>query len=193
MHLRNWERATRGEGLEIKKVAAEQRRGGIRKSENVEVRDLREIDAGQEGESTAELLERIAAQQEMFESFSYGARNVENPQSGPLRDYYNLVQSALQRGDLPPFARRELEEVRDKTIRLLFYDSAIRGRFATEYPAQIRAGYAAIGKTPPDFTKLSRAQACHEIDRYFTAVWEQGLNSSLRDRLAGVALLNDRA
>jgi hypothetical protein len=101
---------------------------------------------------------RAAVQEDydLFENYFLGRIEVENTQIGPLREYYDHVQRALQIPDLDPWQRAALEKRRDLTLRTLFYSSNIRRKFQEEYGAQIATAYRALGLSPP-ISRDSRA------------------------------------
>lgn len=98
--------------------------------------------------------------------FFSGARRVENPQVGPLRDYYNAVQRLVQHPDLPANEHDTVAAERDRTIRMLFYVTNVAPSFAREHEAAIAAGYQALGLATPDFSLLPRTEALASIQQF---------------------------
>ncbi|MGE0706510.1 MAG: SH3 domain-containing protein [Planctomycetota bacterium] len=161
IHNAFWEEATRGSepGLVSRTLAR-----GTRKGDNVATWN---VVTGYEGDGPLrprEVVEaELAALQPTCDEFDSGARQVQDTQYGPLRDYYSRVQELLGNPASPAAEHPRLEAARDHTIRLIFYEATIRGRFQAVYAADVQAGYAALGLTAPDFATLSRAEALAAI------------------------------
>lgn len=160
-HMTAWETATRGRSTDVAGAAAGLVRRGVRKAENI---DARAVDAERGNvRSLADLRAQHQQREAAFEPHFRGTQTVANTQQGPLRDYYNSVQALLQHPDLPAADRPALEARRDQTIRTIFYDSHIRGRFHQAHGAAVADGYRALGLPPPDLSRLSRAEALASI------------------------------
>ncbi|HET6149615.1 MAG TPA: hypothetical protein VFH68_18905 [Polyangia bacterium] len=154
-HLAIWDKATRGPARKIGRMLAQ----GTRKGNSVVVwTPLGGLVTG-EVSDLPELRARIAAGNATFDEYFEGEANVADPQSGPLRDYYNWLQEALRHPDLTYGERLTFERRRDTTIRLIFYDAQIKVRFADAYRSQISAGYASLALAAPDLAHLSRKEA----------------------------------
>jgi hypothetical protein len=111
---------------------------------------------------------------------------VTDSQTGPLRDYYGLVQRALSQPDLSDGRVTELEQRRDQTIRLLYWDT-IRGRFADGYAAVLSAGYAKRGEQAFHFAGATRAAAVAEARR----LEADGADPELLALVSGLASLHN--
>jgi hypothetical protein len=74
---------------------------------------------------------------------------------GTLNTAYYYVQMMLAHPEATADERAILNEWRDVLLRLRHHDK-ICGHFATKYSEQIKKAYAAIGRTPPNFAKMSR-------------------------------------
>lgn len=162
-HLDRWERATRGRAESLDpSIAAKTRKGenistwtegnGHRSGQDVVALD----DARRAYQGTARDAQR----------FMSGEEAVADPQTGPLRDHYNNIQTMLRSNALPAAERGPLELERDRTLRGLYYSKTVAPAFATEYRDALAAGYRAAGQTPPDFGALSRRDALSEIKRF---------------------------
>lgn len=162
-HLSRWDTATRGDKASLDRAIAE----GTRKGENVAVwsQSLGYVD-GRPPTPLADVRAEVTQGESTFTNFSSGQQKVENPQSGPLREYYNSVQRLLQHPELPASERPQLEARRDATIRLLYYSKTVSGRFQEAHGPAIRDGFSAVGMTPPDFKSLSRADALAQIRQF---------------------------
>jgi len=161
-HLSLWDRATRGPAKAIDRVVAK----GTRKADHVVVwTPLGGLQSG-DVSGLEELRARLAAGHDIFEAYFDGRATVTNTDDNPLRDYYDVVQSMLRHIDLPVGEKQALEARRDTTIRLIFYDSTIKGRFATAYGSELSAGYAALGLPRPDIAHLSRKGALEAVAQF---------------------------
>jgi hypothetical protein len=116
-----------------------------------------------EPEARLVLRPRVSAARATFDSYLRGDDIVTDTESGPLRDYYELLQAMLRHVDIRETERSTLAKRRDVTIRLLFYDKSVKASFAREYRSLIVAGYDAVGMPVPDFSRLSRKQALAAI------------------------------
>jgi hypothetical protein len=163
VHLALWERATRGTSTNLDREIAER----TRKGDSVVVWT---VDKGYQGIGAPAPIEEMRAGlaylEPVFEQFLRGEVDVEDPQLGPLRDYYDALQMLLQHPELPEEERPALEQRRDRTIRLLYYADTVARRFTRHHEDAIRRGYAALGLPAPDFGALPRAAALAEIERF---------------------------
>lgn len=184
VHLALWERATRGEGTDLDREIADRTRRG----ESVVVWT---VDKGYQGGGApapiAEMRAGLAYLEPVFEQHMRGEVAVEDPQTGPLRDYYDALQMLLQHPELPAEERPALEARRDRTIRLLYYADTVARRFTQQHADAIRRGYAAIGLPAPDFGAMSRAEALAEVARFSARV--QGASAPPQDARVLAALL----
>jgi hypothetical protein len=109
--------------------------------------------------SLVELRARLAAAESTYEAYFDGRELVVDTGTGPMRDYYELMQTILRHPDLPEWDRSSFEKRRDTAVRLLFYDKNVKQRFAREYRTTIADGFEALGAVTPDFGRLSRKDA----------------------------------
>ena len=157
-HIRLWDRSTRGNQQRIDRLVAKNTRRG----NNVAV--WSRFTGLQTGivEPVETILARLTGGENTFQSFFAGDSVVTDHQSGPLRDYYDNIQSLLQHTELPPDQRSTWEARAEVTIRLIYFDT-IRGRFQQSYASQIAAGYAAVGLPAPNFSAMDRKSALASI------------------------------
>ena len=157
-HIRLWDRATRGNQQRIDRMVAKNTGRG----NNVAV--WSRFTGIQTGvvESIETILARLIGAENVFQSFFAGDSVVTDHQSGPLRDYYDNIQSLLQHTELPTDQRSTWETRSQVTIRLIYFDT-IRGRFQQTYAGQIAAGYAAVGLPAPNFGVMDRKSALASI------------------------------
>lgn len=162
VHLRLWDRATRGAVKTLDHVIA----SGTRKGDHVAVwTRLGGLTTG-EVNSIEVLRARVAATSDMFETSFDGRAVVVDTGSGPLREYYETLQAMLRHHDLPDTERFTIENRRDVTIRLLYYDKTVKKAFATHHAALIASGYSALAIPVPDFARLSRKEALASIAEF---------------------------
>ncbi len=165
-HLKRWEAATRGVGQDPAKLTRDLVRG-TRKGENVAVWNaVRGLDNGEAPKPFSQLRSEFDRRRPAFDEHFSGRSSVDNPQSGPLRDYYNSMQRLLQSRELPAAERPGLEAQRDQTIRLIYYNATVKGKFQATHAGAIRAGYEKLGLVPPDFASLSRADALKAVSEF---------------------------
>jgi hypothetical protein len=162
-HQSRWESATRGTRADLDRAIAQ----ATRKGENVAVWTIEHgYNDGRPPAPLAEVREAVTRGEPTFERFRSGQESVADPQTGPLRDYYNQVQRLLQHPELPAAERPALEARRDTTIRLLYYSKTVAPKFAEAHASTIKAGYEALGLPVPDFKTLSRADALAQVARF---------------------------
>jgi len=168
VHNKAWEEATRGSdpGKVTRDIVA-----GTRKGENVatwNIEDGYQADGPQK--PLAELRAELARTDPATRPFFTGEQIVADTQSGPLRDSYRAIQRLLGSRQLPASERPALEARRDATIRVIFYDALVKGKFQEAYGGRIQAGFAALGLVAPDFSKLSRKDALASVAAFESAL-----------------------
>lgn len=162
-HQRRWESATRGTRADLDRAIAQ----ATRKGENVAVWTVEHgYNDGRPPAPIAEVREAVTRGQPTYDRFRSGEEKVSDPQTGPLRDFYNQVQRLLQHPELPAAERAPLEAQRDSTIRLLYYSKTVAPKFAEHHASTIRAGFEAVGLTAPDFKTMTRADALASIAQF---------------------------
>ena len=152
-HMTRWERVT-DKGDDPGGVDPSVARG-LRKAENVSTWNSVDGYQGDKPMSVYELQRELDSRETVYQSHFDGQQEVADSQTGPLRDYYNLVQRALANPEFPSGATQELERRRDVTIRLLYF-GLISSKFQDHYGSQLQAGIRGAGLAVPDFNQLGR-------------------------------------
>ncbi|MCP4807982.1 MAG: hypothetical protein GY913_32125 [Proteobacteria bacterium] len=158
-HMKSWEGATE-EGDDASKVDPELA-GNARKAKNVSTWNVADGYQGQDPMNLYEIRNQVSEGATTFNDFFAGNVEVENTGTGPLRDYYNVVQRYLSHPDAGDVATFETR--RDVTIRLIYW-GVVRGKFADHYASQLTDAYTSMGVDMPDFSSMSRGD--------FMAHWE---------------------
>jgi hypothetical protein len=190
-HLALWDRATRGRIKSVNRLVAK----GTRKGDHVVVwSPLGGMVTG-EVDTFEALRARLAAARQTFDDHFDGRAVVVDTGTGPLREYYDILQAMLRHADLPGAERSTIEKRRDVTIRLIFYDRYVKAAFAREYGKVIAAGYAALGLPVPDFARLSRKEAVASISAFEAKADTKEIDAAERLRptlVEGLIQLNER-
>lgn len=164
-HMTQWEGATeKGDGSNVEKDLAR----GTRKADNVATWNGQDGYQGSQPKSLWELQSEYASQESTFQRFNSGAEEVSNPQSGPLRDYYNLIQRLVSHPDLDGGQVAAIKERRDTTIRLIFF-KVIAKKFGASYAGQLKSGYDDAKRPLPDWSNLGRGAAMSEAAAFEAA------------------------
>jgi hypothetical protein len=167
-HLALWEKATRGRADSLDPAIA----AGTRYGENVDTWSLR----GGYRTPAEDLMvaqERYDATRSAAEPYLSGRQEVQDSQSGPLRDHYRAIQSLL-RNPATSEDRDRLSRERDSALRMLYYRTNVAPAFQRAYGKELEGGYRALGRAQPDFSRLSRQQGLDEV----RAFEEQAAKSS---------------
>ncbi|ATB41482.1 hypothetical protein CYFUS_006948 [Cystobacter fuscus] len=161
-HLARWEKATRGEVNALQADAAR----GLRKGENLAVWSRRDgYQTAAVNANLDELRTRYASGQGSFARSFSGAEAVRDAQRGPLREHYNTLQALLGRPEVSASERAGLERARDQTLRVLFYGN-VAVQFQRTHQASLQRGFAALGWSAPDFSRLGRGEALSVIQSF---------------------------
>jgi hypothetical protein len=160
-HMAQWEKATEL-GKDASGVDPDLAKG-IRKAKNVSTWNVTDGYQGGEPMQMYELENMLADQEGMFQSHYSGELLIENAQSGPLREYYGNVQSALNHNDASADFISRMASRRDVTIRLLYY-TLISGKFYQHYFNVLSRDYDSKGVALPDFSQLNRREALEHIE-----------------------------
>lgn len=152
-----WDRATRGAATSITLTAS-------LVDDGVTVADASgHVDGKYVRMSVPEFATDLAAAEHYFHAFFVGD-DVGNPdpyQGMNLYNEYQLFQAALSRPEITD--KPKYERLAQQALRLRYYEVGVRGAFQAAYRREIDAGYAALGRTPVDFAKLTRKDAVAEI------------------------------
>ncbi|MFT7622117.1 MAG: hypothetical protein ACI9WU_001284 [Myxococcota bacterium] len=165
-HMTRWEQATRGKDSDPKKIKKDGAKG-LRKGKNVSVWTGKNGYDGAQSKSLVEALTAVQDGSDVFNEYYQGTREVESSQSGPLRDFYNVVQAALAVPALDAESRETCEVYRDVTIRLLYY-KVVREKFMHAHGKTIEAGYKQVGQPMPNYAVLSRGDAATAAGEFAT-------------------------
>jgi len=162
LHLRIWEKQTRGNSPGAHRSRAKK----TRKGDNVTVWSRIYGTESDTIESIQVLRSRESTDRRVFTDFFNGDQLVVDTDACPLRDYYNTVMALLNHVDLAEAERPALEKKRDVTVRLIFYQKEIRAKFQRAYRAEIEAGYSSLKLEAPNFATLDRKQALSAINEF---------------------------
>jgi hypothetical protein len=106
----------------------------------------------------------LRQQQGMFNGFFQGNELVANSQSGPLRDYYGLIQRYLGHSEASGDMIQEMTDRRDVTIRLLYFPE-ISHKFQEHYNTTLSNDYEQAGLDVPDFSKMNRQEFLQHLEQ----------------------------
>jgi len=166
-HMERWETATES-GKDASGVDPSLA-NGIRKAKNVSTWNVTDGYQGDKPMNLHEIQRFLTEQEGMFQSHYTGETLVESPQSGPLRQYYAMVQRALNHSDADGDLQSRMSVRRDVTIRLLYY-TLISGKFNAHYQDVLARDYASAGVSLPDFSSLNRREALEHIEANSSAL-----------------------
>lgn len=165
-HLIRWEKATRPGASSLTPSVA----SGTRKGEFVAVWSRSKgYLPSQQAQTFSKNLARWQQQQTLLQSYFTGEREVDNPQQGPLRQHYHLVQELLGAPNLPYGDLTRLLSDRDVSLRLMFFRSKVAPAFQRTYQKEIEDGFAALHLPIPNFAHLSRAESLQRIEQFQVA------------------------
>jgi len=153
VHMDKWEAATEP-GDEAGGVDPSLA-GRSRKADNVSTWNQEDGYQGEQPMSLYDIESRLSSGQTTFDDHFTGTVEVTDPQNGPLRQYYNIVQRYLSHPDAGDVATYSLR--RDVTIRLIFWH-IVRGKFAEHHKSDLESGYTEMGLDLPDFSKIGRGE-----------------------------------
>jgi hypothetical protein len=160
-HMTGWENATEP-GKDAAGIDPELARGH-RKAENVSTWNTTDGYQGDKPMSIWELERELNSQDSVYQDHLSGRAEVSDPQSGPLRDYYALVQRTLSHADASSGLLDRMAVRRDVTIRLLYFE-LVSTKFRAHYGDTLAAGYEEAGLEMPDFGNMSRAETLRAIE-----------------------------
>lgn len=152
VHEAAWERGTRGRAGDVSSTAESLKNRNVRKA------DVIYTNGNASSIDLAVLRSEVESRESVFSTHFDGSVVSASSQTGPLREYYNRVQSLLSSPSLSASERATLEGRRDVTIRILYYGSHIAPRFAQEHGAALQAAFQQAGLTAPNFATASRVE-----------------------------------
>ncbi|MEC7987293.1 MAG: hypothetical protein VX278_19135 [Myxococcota bacterium] len=162
-HMEEWEKATRT-GMDSAGVDPELAKGH-RKAKNVSTWNMEDGYQGGKPMQFHQIRSSLDSQENVFQNFKSGNELVANSQTGPLRDYYNMIQRAINHPQAPAEYRDLMSQRRDITIRLLYF-SLICEKFQHHYRKDMEADYEAAGVDMPDFSKMNRKEVLEHIEDF---------------------------
>jgi hypothetical protein len=140
-HMKLWEKKTEGEGTEgVSPDAAK----GTRKGKNVATWTEDKGYEGKEHRDIDEVLDEYDSQENFFKAYYTGRKEVKDTSSGPMRDYYNLINSALFNPALPGGRKTELNKRKKLVQRVLFY-KVVRKKFTEAHAEKLAEAYSELG------------------------------------------------
>lgn len=152
VHEAAWERATRGRASDVSSTVESLKNRNIRKADVIYTNGNASV------MNLAVLRSEVEARESVFTTHFDGSVVSASSQTGPLREYYNRVQSLLASPNVTGSERATLEGRRDVTIRILYYGSHIAPRFAQEHGAALSAAFQQAGLTAPNLATASRVE-----------------------------------
>lgn len=152
VHEAAWERGTRGRASDVSGTAQSLKNRNVRKA------DVIYTNGNASAIDLAVLRSEVESRESVYTTHFDGSAVSASSQTGPLREYYNRVQSLLSSPNLTSSERATLEGRRDVTIRILYYGSHIAPRFAQEHGAALQAAFQQAGLTAPNFATASRVE-----------------------------------
>jgi hypothetical protein len=159
-HMAEWENATKS-GKDAGGVDPELAKG-FRKDKNVATWNKEDGYQGGKPMNFHQIKNDIDGNESMFQNHLSGQTAVSNPQSGPLRDYYAMIQRAINHPDCPSEFRTQMLERRDQTIRLLYFQ-LICTKFQSHHMQTLRRDYQEAGMEVPTFANMTRAEVLAHI------------------------------
>ena len=180
-HMENWEEATET-GKDAGAIDPELAKG--RKAENVSTWNSTDGYQGADPMSNWEIRTEIESREGMFQGFFDGNQVVANAQTGPLREYYGLLQRGISHVDMDESFRSGLIVKRDQTIRLLYF-ALISSKFQEHYSKTLNDAYQSAGLSVPDFGKMNRTETLKHISDV-----EQALSGTEALRLLKTGLID---
>jgi hypothetical protein len=106
-----------------------------------------------------------------------GELRVQNPDEGPLREYYRSLQHAYQLAP-PGWTKERLRRLKELTLRVLHYPKVSKA-FARIHSEELTTLYAHLKLNAPDFTKLSRTEAYRALAQLKQAVERSNLRADI--------------
>ena len=161
-HMVEWEKATEA-GKDAAGVDPELARGH-RKAENVSTWNKVDGYQGDKPMNFYQIRTDLDNNEQMFLNHLNGREEVTNSQAGPLRDYYNMIQRAINHPDCPSEYRNQMLERRDQTIRLLYFN-LICTRFQAHHAQTLQRDYQEAGMELPNFANMTRAEVLAHIEQ----------------------------
>lgn len=168
-HIKIWETATEGKSVPDMKAA----RDAVKDSnhgDEVATWTKNESYVGGNPMTIDEAVDAANAANATHEAAFNGSLVVTDPGSGPLFEYYNLIQRVLGHRDSDQIDKVKWGRTRDVTLRLRHFLKKVLPKIIEEKGAALDAGYAAAGLTQPNWATATRAVAFAEAGRFHPSV-----------------------
>jgi len=159
-HMGAWEKATEP-GKDAAGVDPELAKG-YRKADKVSTWNATDGYQGGKPMTFRDIKSSLDSNNSMFQNFLSGQESVANPQTGPLREYYAMIQRAINHPECPSEYRNQMLIRRDQTIRLLYFN-LICQRFQAHHQSTLERDYREAGMDVPNFSDMTRAQVLQHI------------------------------
>lgn len=160
-HMKEWEAATEA-GKDASGVDPEIAKGH-RKAKNVSTWNVTDGYQGGKPMSLYQIETELSSRETLFKDYYNGDQLVENAQTGPLRDYYCLIQRGISHVEVDESMRADLEVKRDQTIRLLYF-GLVSSKFQKHYSKSLDEAYQQTGMAAPDFSTMNRKEVLDHIN-----------------------------
>lgn len=164
-HMGEWEKATEA-GKDASGVDPDLAKG-FRKSENVATWNKEDGYQGDKPMNFYQIRSSLDSNEQMFQNHMQGKEEVTNPQAGPLREYYNMIQRAINHTECPSEYRNQMLERRDQTIRLLYFN-LICTKFQAHHMQTLKRDHQEAGMEVPNFSNMTRAEVLAHIQELAT-------------------------
>lgn len=190
-HQASWEKATRGDGIDLTGAREGMIHRRVRWADHVDVQGVDDAPPL----SVDEARQKVDELKPVFEPYFSGSDVVtkEVREYGKLRQYYAAMQTLAQHPDCPEDERQDVEARRSQTIRLLYFDK-VKGEFAATYREALSAGYKALGLKVPKLAHASRKAAIEAVNAFEARALSGPLNDDATEvlrLLRGLRDLND--
>jgi len=166
-HMKEWEKATETgkDAGGVDPSLAE----GHRKGKNVSTWNV--VDGYQGGKPMKlyQIVSELRNREFLFFEHFEGSKEVEDPQTGPLREYYGLLQRGISHIDAEASDVEAWSTRRDQTIRLLYF-KLVCSRFQEHYSKTLEDDYAACDMSVPDFSTMTRSEVLQHIETMQTVL-----------------------
>jgi hypothetical protein len=185
-HIARWEKATQGHPRTLDPHIE----AGLHKGENVATWS---IDGGYQSqgagvdEAASEYMERIKDPNEvgLFQAYFKGEKDAPDPNEGDLKLYYDTLQLAAGNPDVSSDDLAYVRAQIDVTVRLRYWKDVAQ-KFQSAYATTLQPAYRLLGRSMPDFGKLSRKEALVAIAEFDEAAATNGQTRDAQKLLDGL-------
>jgi hypothetical protein len=178
-HMKLWEKKTEGEGTSgVTPDAAK----GTRKGQNVATWTDDKGYQGKEHRDIEQVLNEYDAKENFFKRYYTGRKEVKNTSAGPMRDYYNLINSALFNPALPGGRKSELKKRKSLVLRVLFY-KVVRKKFVEAYANNLAQAYQGLETEVPAYATMGRGEMVQVVKKFKADGGDASMHQLLFDGL----------